>query len=65
MLAGLQKPEPLDNFGEVSFSTVFDITKDYFSELHYTQSDFPCESRFLSPGDQKRVKDELKIRHIQ
>ena len=51
----------LDNFGEVSFSVVYDTYMDSFSELLYTQSDFPCECHFLAPGSQKGVK----IHHFQ
>ena len=43
------KPRILDNLGEVSFSVVFDRPVDYFSELLYTQSDFPSERHFLTP----------------
>lgn len=40
----------MDTFGEISFSADFYIHKDFFSESLYTQSDFPCERRFLPPG---------------
>ena len=36
----------------------FDRPEDYFSELLYTQSDFPCEGHFLAPEDEKGVKRE-------
>ena len=51
---------------------VFDRPKIYFSELLYTQSNFPCERHFLAPEGQKRVKKEGgkggrggKISHFQ
>ena len=34
----------------------FDRPKDYFSELLYTQINFPCERHFLAPGSEKGVK---------
>ena len=42
----------LNNFGEVSFSVVFDRPKDYFSELLYTKSHFPCQRHFLASRGQ-------------
>ena len=46
----------MNNFWEVSFSAVFDRTKDYFSELLYTQSIFSCERHFLVPGVKRESK---------
>ena len=34
----------------------FDRPKNYFSELLYIQSNFPCERHFLARGSQKEVK---------
>ena len=56
----------MDNFREVSFSTVFDRPKNYFSELLHNWSDSPCERHFLAPGVVRREgQKRVKICHFQ
>ena len=54
----------MGNFGKISLSVVFKKAEEYFSELLYTQSDFPYERHFLAPRGQEggnRMGEESKF----
>ena len=54
----------MGNFGKISLSVVFEKAEKYFSELLYTQSDFPYERHFLAPRGQEggnRMGEEWKF----